>query len=94
MRNKRGKGKITITIRQENEGIVLSVKDTGMGIDKEKLHQLNQSLETMGDEHKKGYGLYNVNERIKLTHGAPFGIRVESEYQVGTEIIVLLPVII
>jgi two-component system, sensor histidine kinase YesM len=92
IRNKRGKGKITISIRQKNDALELSVHDTGIGIEKEHLQELNHSLETMSDERKKGYGLFNVNERIKLTHGSQFGITVESKYQVGTTIIALLPI--
>ncbi|MGX6443629.1 sensor histidine kinase [Neobacillus sp. K501] len=92
IRNKRGKGKITIRIRQKNDALELTVHDTGIGIEKERLQQLNHALETMSDEHKKGYGLYNVNERIKLTHGSPFGLQVESEYEKGTTIIALLPI--
>lgn len=92
IRNKRGKGKITIRIHQKNDALELTVHDTGIGIEKERLQQLNHSLDTMSDEHKKGYGLYNVNERIKLTHGSPFGLRVESEFEKGTTIIALLPI--
>lgn len=92
IRNKRGKGKITIRIGVDQDVLVLSVSDTGIGIEKDRLHHLNDSLATMSDEHKKGYGLYNVNERIKLTHGPNYGIRVESEFKIGTTVIAELPI--
>ncbi|MFP7296832.1 sensor histidine kinase [Neobacillus niacini] len=92
IRNRRGKGKITIRITKKNDVLELTVHDTGIGIEEEHLNELNHALETMSDERKKGYGLFNVNERIKLTHGSQFGIGIESEYQKGTTIIASLPI--
>lgn len=92
IRNKRGLGKISINIHSKDNTLIFSVKDTGIGIEEETLNQLNHSLKTMSDEQKKGYGLYNVNERIKLSHGSQYGIEVHSEYTKGTTVIAVLPI--
>ncbi|MFK9090126.1 sensor histidine kinase [Bacillus salipaludis] len=93
IRNKRGKGKISISIRvKDDETLLFTVKDTGLGIEEEALHRLNHSLKNMNDEHKKGYGLFNVNERIKLSYGDQYGLELKSEYKIGTTVIGVLPI--
>ncbi|WP_408011662.1 sensor histidine kinase [Pseudalkalibacillus sp. A8] len=92
IRNKRGKGKISISIWNKDHTLMLSVKDTGIGIKKDVLHRLNHSLINVSGEHKKGYGLFNVNERIKLSYGSQYGLEVYSEYNIGTTVIAVLPI--
>lgn len=38
-----------------------------------------------------GYGILNVQERIRLTFGNRYGIQIESEYGKGTEVMIRLP---
>lgn len=92
IRNKRGKGKISIDISKKGETLLFIVKDTGIGIEKDSLHRLNHSLCNMGGKDKKGYGLYNINERIKLFYGDEYGVEVFSEYKKGTTVMVILPI--
>ena len=37
------------------------------------------------------YGLYNVNERIRLNFGDDYGIRIDSKYGEGTCVTIRLP---
>lgn len=92
IRNKREKGKISINISKKEGTLLFTVKDTGIGIEKDILDQLNYSLNNMGSEHKKGFGLNNVNERIKLSYGDQYGLEVYSEYKQGTTVIAVLPI--
>ncbi|WP_207453572.1 sensor histidine kinase [Bacillus sp. SD088] len=92
IRNKRGKGKITITVTQQEENLILCVIDTGKGIKEETVKQLNDSLKKLETTDRKGYGLHNVNERIKLSYDERYGIEVFSEYEHGTKIQVVLPI--
>ncbi|MGE7758513.1 cache domain-containing sensor histidine kinase [Peribacillus sp. NPDC097895] len=93
IRNKRGKGKISISIGNQENKLLFSVKDTGIGIEADALHRLNHSLKNMSGEHKNGYGLFNVNERIKLSYGSQYGVEVYSEYKTGTTVMAILPII-
>jgi two-component system, sensor histidine kinase YesM len=91
---KPGSGMIRITGEIDDGKLKLVVEDDGVGIPPDKLERINGYLtheERGGDE--RGYGLYNVNERIRLTHGADYGVAVESELGRGTRIIVRLPLI-
>lgn len=42
---------------------------------------------------REGYGIFNVNERIRLYFGAEYGLMLESEYGRGTVAAVRLPCI-
>ncbi|MEH7308195.1 sensor histidine kinase [Neobacillus drentensis] len=94
IRNKRGKGKILIHVTQESNRLILIVKDTGMGMPEEKVNELNEVLHNKNSiEHKQhGYGLFNVNDRIKLVYGSDFGLTIESNYTEWTMVKINLPI--
>jgi S-adenosylmethionine:tRNA ribosyltransferase-isomerase len=61
------------------------------------LHFTKELLEEIGKpeidfDMKGGFGLKNVNQRIKLYYGQQYGLIVSSEYNRGTSIKVTLPV--
>ena len=82
-----GRGKIVIRGWNEGETMYLSVEDNGVGMSEE----VAQSILT---RKSKGYGVRNVNERIKLTYGAEYGLMIASKEGEGTKITVKLPVVI
>ena len=43
--------------------------------------------------YERGFGLNNVNKRIKLYYGTQYGLSITSEYQVGTCVAVIIPTI-
>lgn len=81
-------GKITIKVGAclADEGVLISVEDNGIGMRKE------QQEEIFKFKVNSGYGLYNINERIRLRYDDPrYTIRCESEYGKGTRITLLIP---
>ena len=70
-----------------------------------KLKELNEKLRRLGDEtddpekdgEKKptrgGIAVVNVNRRIKLLFGEEYGIHVYSKEEVGTDVVVELPLV-
>ena len=66
---------------------VLEVIDDGIGIPPEKMLELQDSM----DQSVGGYGLKNVNLRIKLQYGQEYGISMESEEGFGTKVRIELP---
>lgn len=93
IKNKRTSGKIYITGRREGENIVLSVKDDGVGMDEETLEQLRDEISGNNNDTGKGFGLANVNERIKMHFGREYGMQIESKKGEGTCVRVTIPAI-
>ena len=69
------------------------MEDNGIGFTPEKLAQLRAELEDDSGEIKleSGFGLGNVNKRIRLYYGKPYGLSVQSEYTTGTCVTLVIP---
>lgn len=92
IKQRRGKGKIYIEGRYEEQYIFLTVHDNGRGMKEEELERLRKSVEKGRlDTSDKGFGLANVNERIRLNYGRAYGLIIESTYEQGTSVTVRLP---
>lgn len=91
---KPGNGHIQIGGYREEQKLVLTVEDNGIGFDPGRLNQINEALqqERRGGE-DRGYGIYNVNERIRLSYGSGYGLKIESAEGQGTRIEVRLPLL-
>ena len=66
--------KLTICGGRDGEDIVFDVIDNGRGIETEKLEELEQKLKSGTIGEGSGYGLINVNERIKHVFGSQYGL--------------------
>ena len=96
IKNKRGKGRISITGKEENKCIYIYIEDNGMGMTEKRLEKVSEKMNdpgVFGSEEDKGdvFGLSNVNERIKLKFGSRYGIHIDSVYGEGTTVTILLP---
>lgn len=74
-----------------NDQLEFRVMDDGVGISAEQLEVINAHLEAGLADGSQGYGMFNVNARIKLTYGSAFGVRLESTVGAGTIAIVRIP---
>ena len=92
IKNKRGKGKISIKGKKTDDGAKISISDDGLGITADRLRVVMNNINNRSDSEKTTYGLYNVNERIRLNFGEKYGIKIESEYGMGTTVQILLPI--
>ena len=94
IKEKRGKGKILITGEIEGDLLCFTVKDNGKGIEEELLNKINKMLVNSNEkENEIGYGIFNVNERIRLTYGEKYGLIYKSTYGKGTIVQVRHPII-
>ncbi len=91
IKNRRGKGTVCISVWEENEWLHFSVKDDGAGMTPEHLEQVRRGLEGDGQD-SAGYGLFNVNKRIKLYYNQPDGLHIESDPTGGTVVSFRVPV--
>lgn len=78
-----------VSIWEEDTGIYVRVADNGVGFDTALL-QLEQET-PMGTEEHNHVALYNINRRILLLYGKPYGLTAKSEVGEGTEITMTLP---
>lgn len=92
IKNKRGGGHILVTAQRDEEDLRISVRDDGVGMDKERLRQVREGIFEKEPGERDIYGLFNVNERIRLYFGDDYGITVTSVKGEGTESVVRLPI--
>ena len=94
IKEKRGSGYIKITGEIKNEKVHFTIEDNGIGIKKERLIEINEMLKGKTISNTVvGYGIYNVNQKIKLTYGEEFGLEYHSIYEEGTIVEVWHPII-
>lgn len=79
-----GRGKLIVTAKSDGDDILIVVEDNGIGMEQ-------KIIDTILTQQSKGYGLRNVNERIKLYYGQQYHLIIESELGVGTKIITRIP---
>jgi len=81
-------GCIKIHANRLGEDLVITVADDGVGIEENNLKNiLNSGRRSIYN----GYGIKNVNERIKLYYGIQYGLEYSSIYGEGTTVRVRIP---
>ena len=91
IKTKRGKGTIYVTGRLENDKIYLDVKDTGVGMNEAELASLRSKILKPCKETDSGFGLANVNERIRMNFGPEYGMTIDSKQGEGTWVQIVIP---
>lgn len=92
-------GMIAIKVVDEGERIALYVTDNGIGISAEKLAKFHYKteLETPfheilgANEERRGLGVSNVADRIRIQYGAHYGIFICSQEGHGTTMKIVIP---
>jgi two-component system sensor histidine kinase YesM len=84
--NKEGQGHIGIAGCRMGNDLKLEVSDDGVGfnLDTTDINTLNKKIQ------QSGYGLRNVDERIKLEYGPDYGLTLKSEKNNGTLVTLIL----
>ena len=90
---KRAKGYIHVNGEKEGNVIRLIVRDNGVGMDEEELEQIRKEISRPCQETEKGFGLANVNERIRMYFGAEYGMTIDSKKGKGTIVEITIPAI-
>jgi len=79
-----GGGTVTVTIRRAGNLLEVEVADNGLGMDPARVPGLF-------DNPGRHVGLANIHQRLQLTYGPNFGLRVETEPSKGTRVWFQLP---
>lgn len=88
IKRKRGRGRISVTGRQEGEDVLLQIADDGAGMTEARLEELTRAIES-GE--RLGFGLATVHERLRLLFGSPYGLTLSSREGGGTTVTVRFP---
>ena len=87
---KKSHGSLRIRGLQKKDKMVITITDNGCGIPSEELRRI-MAGERRKSYHGGGFGLRNIDERIKLAFGESYGLRVRSKYGIGTQVSIFLP---
>lgn len=93
IKNKRGKGTITILGRREGSFMVFTITDNGCGMQEDRLAAVLEQINADQDNHEPGdvYGLFNVTRRLRLYYGEDASFSLVSEWKKGTVVTLTLP---
>ena len=93
IKSKNEYGKLTIRGYKDKNMLIFVIEDTGKGMDEDTLSKLYQKInEKKRDEKEnRGYGIWNVNQRIKLYYGEQYGLQIDSIVDKGTSIYIKIP---
>ena len=80
-------GHIEIRVWEEEQAIVMTVEDNGVGMTKEQCVDILER--EPGD--RRGIGIKNVNDRIQIYFGERYGLQITSEPDEGTCVKIRIP---
>ena len=78
---------IKVMVYEEKETVYFVIEDDGSGMERERLEEVQAAV----NKGNGGYGLKNIDIRIKLQYGFRYGLRLESEKGIGTRVIIGIP---
>lgn len=104
IKERRGTGHIRISVERDQNDLLFTVEDDGIGMTAERLQRLQEELfhkaipkadavADWGEGGHIGFGARNVHERIRLTFGDPYGISYTSAWGMGTTVILRHPIV-
>ncbi|MNJ80294.1 Histidine kinase-, DNA gyrase B-, and HSP90-like ATPase [compost metagenome] len=76
-----------MTAMIDNDTIIFKIIDDGVGISKETIQQIFSPADGV----YLGYGIRNVDQRIKLHFGPSYGVRIDSRPRGGTTVLITIP---
>lgn len=85
-------GEIFIRVKKEEDFLVLSVEDNGIGMSEEEVSLLLTDSNRKR-KHGSGVGLVNINNRLQILFGKEYGLFIESEPDEGTRVSIRIPAI-
>lgn len=71
-----GSENVRITGELRGQNLILAVEDDGAGMPEEKRRLLNERLQRGQVDPETGYGIYNVNNRLRLYYGETYGLQL------------------
>lgn len=90
LEQKMGDGEVKVIVRRKWENFIMFlVQDNGCGIGEEQLQHIRANLEN--SMNKKGIGIANIYQRLKLFYGEHVVFEIKSKPGEGTRVMVVVP---
>lgn len=83
------KGTLFVSAGREKEHILITISDTGSGMDEKTIEEMNQKISEYEDTF--GYGVRNVNKRIELLYGKAYGLHYLKNESGGVTVEIRVP---
>ena len=82
------KGELKMTLKVDLDDIVITISDNGKGISRKMIEQIKT-----GQVKKKysGYGIRNIQQRIKMYYGEQYGLIIDNKLDLGTNVSITIP---
>lgn len=84
--------RISASRAKEADEILITVRDNGCGMDERELSALRNRIEVREEGRTRSIGLYNINQRLKLSYGEEYGVKIVSTAGEGTEVTLRIPI--
>ena len=91
IRGKKGRSGIKIKIYKENQHLLITIIDNGLGIAPEKLRNIQQKLSSDND-FGTHIGLYNTNKRLQIAYKDEYYLKIKSKLNFGTLVHFRIPI--
>lgn len=88
------KGMIAILGEEQENSIQISVRDNGVAIPsriRDRINCYDDSDHPDDENPHQSIGLINIQKRIRLLYGSPYGIKITSGAETGNTVTILLP---
>lgn len=89
LRNKEGKGLLSIKGYRAGESLIFEIKDNGIGM---TLVKISEVLNNSAKNAHGGFGIYSCKQRLSIYYNIDNPLRIESRPNEGTEVTVEIPV--
>jgi two-component system, NtrC family, sensor kinase len=86
-----GEGVVTLGASTIEDGVLLTVADTGRGISRKQLDQIFEVAFTSGERVKMGWGMTMIQQVVRKHNGS---INIESDVGEGTVVSITLPLLL
>ena len=92
IRGLEGYKRLCLSVREEEDLILVEIEDNGVGISAQKIKSLMQAAKQFQPAGERGIGLPNVINRLRLYYGTEDAVRIYSEGEyMGTRIQIRIP---
>lgn len=78
---------IRIVAKKDGDDLLFRIIDDGVGMTSQRIHDIFDGR----DHVNTGYGIRNVDQRIKLHYGAEYGVTIVSGLGIGTSVSIRIP---